>query len=316
MSIYANSFIYDHEKGYEIVWPILVISLLMILLSSHASAKTIWRIGKNDGSANEFGLPGSAGSDPAINQEIVHFTVPEDPNTYDWQSFPCRIWPPEKSFNPKEIHITYDYPRDLRCPVLRIKAKSDGGENFTQELIVMKGGYTLSEDLRLPSIYPTVDAAPEISIGIIWKGLHEENTLIIKNVSRTDNHSILIDYLDLLELDDQDQDGDGSLDYEEIKGDIDEDGIENVADPDTVSILINPKDFTKRRQIILDLHEENEYGPLFTYLIPFFINSPDIKQGLPEGFFFPYGLFRANSNIPIETDTLMISIYTFEDQII
>jgi len=316
MSIPTDRHIYDHGKGISIMWSILVISLLMILFSSHVSAKTVWRIGENDGSASEFGLPGSTGSDPAINQEVVQFSPPEDPNAYDWQSFPCKIWPQEASFNPKEIHITYNYPRDLRCPILRIKAKS-AVKNFTQEIIVIKGGVTISHDLWLPSFYPTAGTTPEIPVGIIWKGLHEENTLIIKNVSLTaDNHSILFDYL---ELDDQDldQDGDGSLDTEEIEGDIDEDGIENIADPDTATLLIEGKDSTKRKQITLDLQEKNGQGTLFTWLIPFDKNSPDISKRPPEGIFFPYGVFRAHiMDIPIETDTLMISIYTTEAQMI
>ncbi|MGA1841516.1 MAG: hypothetical protein ACMUIU_12910 [bacterium] len=317
MSIYRNRYVYCRRREYGYMWPILVISLFIILLSFRASAKTIWRIGEDDGSANVFGLPGSIGSDPAINQEVVQFLLPQDTNAYDWKSFPSRIWPPEASFNPKEIHIKYSYPGDLRCPVLRIKARS-AVRNFTQGLIVTKGnGDILSQDLRLPSFYPDPDKTPEIPVGIIWKGLHEENTLIIKNISLTaDNHSIFIDYLELLEPDDQDLDGDGSFDYEEIEGDIDEDGIENSADPDTVTIFIQAKDFTKSKQITLDLQEKNEQGPLFTYLIPFFTDSPDIIQGPPEGFFFPYGLFRAYLDIPVETDTLMLSLYTSENQII
>lgn len=317
MIMCRNKHRYCHGMGYEDILPVLVISLLMILLSSHVSAKTIWRIGEDDNSANEFGLPGSSGSDPNINQEVVQFLLPQDTNAFDWQSFPCKIWPQEASFNPKEIHIKFNYPGDFRSPVLRIKARS-AVRNFTQELIVIKGnGDILSQDLRLPSFYPDADTIPEIPVGIIWKGLYEENILIIKNVSLTsDNHSIFIDYLELLEPDDQDQDGDGSLDYEEIEGDVDADGIENAEDPDTVTILIQAEDFTKNKQITLDLQEKTDQGPLFTFLIPFFTESPDITQGPPEGFFFPYGLFRACMNIPGETDTLMLSIYTPEDQVI
>ncbi|MGA1791715.1 MAG: hypothetical protein ACMUIM_09525 [bacterium] len=316
MSIRRNRHEYCHVKGLGGMWSIFVICLSIILFSSHSSAKTIWRIGKNDFSANEFGLPGSTEADPNINQEVVQFSPPQDPNAYDWQSFPCKIWPPEASFDPKEIHIAFDYPRDLRCPVLRIKAKS-AVRNFTQGLTVIKGGDTLSQDLELPSFYPTDVTIPEIPLGIIRKGLHEENTLILKNISLTaDNHSILFDYL---ELDDQDldQDGDGSLDTEEIEGDIDEDGIENIADPDTATLLIEGKDSTKRKQITLDLQEKNGHGTLFAWLIPFDKNSPDISKRHPEGIFFPYGVFRAHiMDIPIETDTLMISIYTTEAQMI
>jgi hypothetical protein len=292
------------------MWPILMISLLMILLSSHASAKTIWRIGENDGSANEFGLPGSTGSDPAINQEVVHFSPPKDPNAYDWQSFPCKIWFPKVSLNPKEIHITYDYPGYLRCPVLRIKAKS-AVSSLTQGLIVIKGGDTLSHDLWLTN---KTFLTAEIPLGIIRKGVNEEDTLILKNLS--DNDSIFFDYL---ELDDQDldQDGDGSLDTEEIEGDIDEDGIENVADPDTATLLIEGKDPTKRKQITLDLQEKNGQGTLFAWRIPFNTNSTGFSKRPPEGIFFPYGLFKAHiMDIPIETDTLMISINTIEGQMI
>lgn len=179
---------------------------------------------------------------------------------------------------------------------------------------MIKGGDTLSYDLWLPSLYPNTDSTPEIPIGIIRKGVNEENTIIIKNFSLTaDNHSILFDYL---ELDDQDQDGDSSLDSEEIEGDIDEDGTENILDPDTATLLIQGKDPTKSKQITLDLQEINEQGPLFTWLIELDTNSPDIIQRPPKGVFFPYGVFSARIDIPIETDTLMISIYTPEDQII
>jgi len=296
--------------------PVLVILLLMMLLSSHASAKTVWRIGKDNGSASEFGLPGGTGSDPNINQEIVSFSPLQDPNAFDWQSFPCKIWPQEANFNPKEIHITYDYPEDLRCPVLRIKARSEVND-LTQGLIVIKGGGdTLSHDLGPPSIYQTKYTTCEIPVGIIRKGQHEENMLIIKNISpKVDNHylSILFDYL---ELDDQDQDGDGSLDYEETEGDIDGDGTENAADPDTATLLIQGRDSTKDKQITLDLLEKNEQGPAFSWLAPFDTNSPDIIKNTPGGFFFPYGVFRGHIDVPIEMDALTISLYTPEDQVI
>lgn len=315
MSIRRSRHEYSHGKGLGVMWPILLIPLLMILLSSHASAKTIWRIGENDGSANEFGLPGSIGSDPNINQEVVHFSPPKDPNGYDWKSFPCKIWFPKASLNqnvplyPKEIHIRYEYPKYLRCPVLRIKAKS-AMSSLTQGLIVIKGDDTLSQDLWLTNDFETL----EIPLGIIRKGVHEEDTLILKNLS--DKDSIFFDYL---EVDDQDldQDGDGSLDTEEMEGDIDEDGIQNVADPDTVTLNIEGKDPTKRRQIILDLQEKNGQGSLFAWLLPFNKESSDISKGPPEGIFFPYGIFKAHiMDMPIGTGTIMISIYALEDQMI
>lgn len=310
MTMCRNRHIQDYARGLKGICSVLVIFMLMILFSSHAFAKTIWRIGRNDGSANEFGLPGSIGADPNINQEVVHFSPPQDPNAFDWQSFPCKIWFPNVSLNPKEIHITYDYPGYLRCPVLRIKAKS-AGSSVTHGLVVIKGSVTISHGTwPITKIFQSA----EIPLGIIRKGIHEENTLILKNVSETDSF-----FFDYLELDDQglDLDGDGSLDTEEIEGDIDEDGIENAADPDTATLIIEGRDSTKRRQITLDLQEQNGQENLFAWLIPFGPNSTDIDKGPPEGIFFPYGVFRAHvMDIPNETDTLMISIYTPEDQMI
>ena len=238
MSRSEENYMNYNGKKYSSIYVLFIICLFIIIFSSHASARLIWRIGKDNGSAREFGLPGGTGSDPSINQEVVIFSPPKDPNSFDWQYFPCKIWPLETSFNnlnPKEIHIIYEYPKDYRCPILRIKAQS-AVMNLTQELIVLKGGVKISQDLKLPSTYPTPEDVPEIPLGIIQKGMHEENTLIIKNVSITeDNHSIFFDYLG---LDDQDWDGDSSLDSEEIEGDIDEDGIENISDPDTATLLI------------------------------------------------------------------------------
>lgn len=300
---------------YVLFYVLFMISLLMTRFSSSASAKIIWRIGEDDGKSLEFGLPGSTMSDPAIDQEAVPFSPPNDPNSFDWQSFPCNIWPPETflNLNPKEIHIIYDYPKDFRCPILRIKAKS-ALRAFTQGLVVSKGGINLSQDLGLPSFYTTIDKAPEIPLGIIRKGLHEENTIIIKNVSLTsDNHPIFFDYL---ELDDQDEDGDGSLDSEEIEGDIDQDGTENILDPDTATLLIQSKYSEIRKHITLDLQEKDEWGPFFKCLILLDTNSPCIIKKPPDDIFFPYSIFRAHIDIPIEIDTLVISIYTPKDQIL
>ncbi|MBN2373871.1 hypothetical protein JXL19_08805 [bacterium] len=297
-------------KGYGVISTFFLISLLIGIPSSRLSAKTVWRIGENDGSSSEFGLPGGTGHDPNINQEVVCFTPPQDPNAFDWQSFPCRIWPQEVSYNPKEIRISFDYPGDLRSPVLRVKAKSSV-TNFTQELILIKGGVALSEDLMLPAFFPAPDATTEIPLGYIRKGAHEEDTLILKNKSLTDNDSILFDYL---ELDDQDQDGDGSLDYEEIEGDIDGDGIENASDPDTATLLIQGRDSTKDKQITLDILEKDGEWPYFTWLAPLDANSPEIITGTPGGFFFPYGVFRAHIYVPIDMATLTFSLYVSGDQ--
>lgn len=284
--------------------------MFVFLFSSSTLAETIWRIGIDNNSDEEYEHPQS---DPNLNQEIIKYRVPQDWDTRgmgDWKSFPCKLWPSEAlegvQFYPKEIHITCDYSGEYRCPILRVKAKS-AVKNGSQRLIVEKGGdpnYPLGmEDLPSSQFYLC-----EFPIGYIQKGLHEKNKIIIKNQSVTENHSIYFDYL---ELDDQDQDGDGSLDCEEIGGDIDNDGVENFMDSDTATILVQssccePKN---NRTITLDIEEQENGTPYFTGLTLLDANSPDFPQEIPQGVFYPFGIFKAQIEWVGDIRQIMIGLY-------
>lgn len=292
-----------YRKGVKITF---FLCIFIFLLSSQAWARTIWKIGL-DNRVDEFGLPGW---DPNLDKDFINYQVPKNWNEVNWKSFPTYLWPSGVQFNPIEIHITYNYPKEYRDPILRIKAKS-AVKNYSQRLIIEKGC-----DPNVPigmADLPSQFTLFEFPLGYIRKGLDERNKIILKNQAITNDDYLYFDYL---ELDDQDQDGDGSLDSEEPEGDIDEDGIENMDDPDTATLFIRSWDGLIIKRITLDIQEQEEPKPFFTGLNLMDTNSPAFSTGLPGDVFFQFGFFKAAIQIPGEEDTILLHIIYPEDKII
>lgn len=278
----------------------LMIFILLFTISPMTFANTIWKIGIDNNSNSEFGLPGVPGSDPNLSKLTVKYVVQQDTNSQTWRSFPSEIWPVDSSDNPKEIHITYSYQKEYKSTVIRIKACS-AFKNFTQKAEVQKGDPSCNpQGLTLPSIYVPF----EFPMGPMQKGYHDDNKIIIKNISLTDdNHPIFFDYIELY---DQDQDNDGSIDTEEREGDLDNDGHENVIDPDTATVLIKGYDESKSEWFILDIMEEGDFKPYFTGLRPL---DKDLLPTEPQpGLFFPLGFFEATIKDAVNRDILRLRI--------
>lgn len=260
--------------------------ILACILSYHhrVQARTIWRIGDpNNNTYEEFGIPD-------FDEYIINYQVPENWNLIEnWSAFPRYLCTPDLEIPPEEIHITYNYQERYNSPVLRIMAKSGGG-NFTQRLVILKGGSEIID----------VDASPitsfylfEFPVGTIEKGVNKEDEITIKNESISGDNLIYFDYL---ELDDRDEDGDGAIDDEELLGDpnidTDRDGIKDYKDPDTACIIIQTHDRSITKKIILDIQEQENNEAYFKGLILIDPNTSVTLQ--PENSFFPYGLFRTD----------------------
>lgn len=291
--ITCNSLLLHKDQGFVIVIFLIVFTLCF---SFTTQAETIWKIGSSDNHNNtEFGLPN-------LDPNVIEYQVPENWDSRsidDWKDFPGELRPPGSSICPKIVYILYNYSKDYRCPILRIRARSD--RYYTQSLVVEKGGEEISE----PNcgcevgIYYTLF---EFSIGPIQKGIDEENLITLKNCPRLDTKGILFDYL---ELDDQDEDGDGALDSEEYEGDTDGDNILDKQDPDSASILIQEKPL---KRITLDIQEYEDTLPYFKGLAAIDQNSPNFPPVLIKDMFFPYGLFSVSINIPDECEEIFLKI--------
>ena len=159
----------------------LIIFILILTISPMTLAKTIWKIGIDNSSNNEFGLPGVPGSDPNLSKFTVNYIVPQDANSQIWLSFPSEIWPVDSSSNPKEIHINYSYQKEYKSTAILIKACS-AFKNSAQRVELQKGDPSHPpQGLALPSIY--VDVPFEFPIGPMQKGYHEGNKIIIRNTT-------------------------------------------------------------------------------------------------------------------------------------
>ena len=179
--------------------------------------------------------------------------------------------------------------------------------NFGQKIILLKGKYEIpvGEDILISSYYLF-----EFPLGPIQKDFHENNKIIIKNQPLLENDNKPI-YFDYLELDDQDQDGDGSLDGEEFEGNTDKtdmDNLEDKYDPDTASILIESHDQSITKRIILDIEEEGVSGPYFQELTLLDQNSHIYSSETPGDIFFPYGLFSVKICISVEEGEISLRI--------
>lgn len=282
----------------------IIFLILILIWPLPSQAKTIWSIGVKNESNKEFGL---ANIDPNLNQSIINYRVPDDWQVRgkdEWKIFPANLRPPNAPLNPQEIHIKYNYSKDYKNPLLRIWVRAS--DPNTQGLVVEKGGEELSDPNCGHTVKSSYTLPLEFPLGYIQKGLCEKNEIVLKNYPRLDTLRILFDYL---ELDNQDEDEDWSLNYEEYKGDTDQDGIEDRQDPDTASFLINDM-----KMITLDLLEDDNAMPYFIELKAMDNLSPELPPRQPDDVFFLYGVFKAKIYVPWEKEEFSLNIIYPESQ--
>lgn len=297
----------------------MALLIVSLLISNKIYAGVIWRIGiegipegENDES-DEFSDPEF---DPNINMEILTYFIPQDwQERKNWESFPCRLWPQDVQFHPNEIHIYYDYPSEYRGVLLRLNARS-AVKNYSQELVIIKGGdtddtYTDQKSISLPSKFTSKPY--EFVLGDIQKGVKEYNVIILKNHKKTENHSIIFDFIELVY---PDLDEDGSLDSEENEGDFDGDGIIDKEDNDTATLIIQSEDNLSSKRITFDI-QENESAPIFFNNIKFLNpSSPDLSPIPPDNLFFPFGFFYADILSIYSYDPIILEIMYPKDETI
>lgn len=289
-------------------------SLLLVLvfffsLISFTHAKTIWEIGEEDGFHDEF-------YDPYLyNTSVFPFAVPADWNLpdKDWKEFTHVLYPPEFTLQPKEIHITGNYLKDYRCPLLQIKVKQsisttpEGiARESTQDLVVLRrvnGKILEIERKPVPNFFDF----RSFKLGEINRNSPDSAIIILQNQTRAGESGKPI-YFDFLRLDDQDEDDDWSLDDEEFEGDSDNDGSVDKGDPDTVS-LCRKSDDRCFYKIVIDIEEKEEPWPVFKKIGFYDQNSPLFhEKGVPEKSFFPYGIFKTTIGISPEEETIRLTI--------
>ena len=153
----------------------IFLTYFIILSLSPAQAKTIWKIGLNDQSYEEFDFM----SIP--DQTIFTYLVPGDWNSIvNWKDFPYNLYPPELVQLPlEEIHITYNYQQAYRCPILHIQARSSqGNENLKLKVFKGENKQLIGEAL----LYQDFSPLGPFFLGPIQNGLHEENKIILTDL--------------------------------------------------------------------------------------------------------------------------------------
>ena len=217
---------------------ILIMILGSFFMYAYAEARHIWIIG--DTRWQEF----SPQEERVITYEVPlnweEMQVEANPN---WGEFPLKLYSDAAMDNkPREVSINFEYPEDLNNPTLCIWAILDppAGLVIPHNLVICKGEDMIIEEPEIDNYFSVTYM--DLPVGYIRKGTHEENRIILKVDSASDIPVVF--YSLLLEVDDEDSDGDGVTDEDEADEEMSNDGA-------TAALPMKSYDPDKIKRIIL-----------------------------------------------------------------